>query len=434
MASSRYSTAPSFTTMHGPQRRTVDCYFNLFERPQPLRCCNPDRPSTGSSEATERNWPTRQSSLPHDVLPYFTRHRPLTPTAFLYTPEHYVQANNERHREMQATCEEEEDNGDEMTAELESTPSTITTSVPLRRPISQTRLDAPLPSSPPLDSPSTPPNLHGTLTQTSNLSTTATTNNNIEETTTTTTTTAGSVPPQCTVHHSPNTCLYCRTNPPIIINTTNTPTPYPSIIHHPPLCRVQHPSHYHTTADGPVFLNSRRQQQEEQQYPTCLLENYFPAPPTILPSSRKSIFGRRGGLTTTSPRTFLREFYKEEIRPRIVKAGERFCFCKFCFCKFFCWRGVGNGGGRGGGEGGDCSSPSSSRSRMRYEFEDQDEDEDGDGDEDETAAVRAVRRRMPSNRGRNRNLTPTTTTRTTTPTTMRMGMRRMGSVRTMELD
>lgn len=60
---------------------------------------------------------------------------------------------------------------------------------------------------------------------------------------------------------------------------------------------------------------------------------------------------------------------------------------------------------------------------MRYEFEDQGEDEDGDGDE--TAAVRAVRGRMPSNRGRNRNLTPPT---------MRMGMRRMGSVRTMELD
>lgn len=413
MASSRYSTAPSFTTMHGPQRRTVDCYFNLFERPRPLRCCNPDRPSTGSSEATERNWPTRQSSLPHDVLPYFTRHRPLTPTAFLYTPEHYVQANNERHREMQATCEEEEENGDEMTAELEST---ITTSVPLRRPISQTRLDAPLPSSPPLDSPSTPPHLHGTLTQTSNVSTTI--NNNIEETTTTTTT-AGSVPPQCTVHHSPNTCLYCRTNPPIIINTTNTPTPYPSMIHQTPLRRVQHPSHYHTTADGPVFFDSREHQQE--QYPTCLLENYFPAPPTIFP--------QRGGLTVTSPRTFLREFYQKEIRPRIVKAGERFCFCKFCFCRFFCWRGVGSGGGRGGrGEGGDCS-PSSSRPRVRYEFEDQDEGEDGD--EDETAAARAVRGRMPSNRGRNRNRNMTTPP---TTTTMRMGMRRMGSVRTMELD
>lgn len=424
MASSRYSTAPSFTTMHGPQRRTVDCYFNLFERPQPLRCCNPDRPSTGSSEATERNWPTRQSSLPHDVLPYFTRHRPLTPTAFLYTPEHYVQANNERHREMQATCEEEEENGDEMTVELEST---ITTSVPLRKPISQTRLDAPLPSSPPLDSPSTPSNLHSTLTQTSNVSTTTTTNN-IEETTTTTTTTAGSVPPQCTVHHSPNTCLYCRTNPPII-NTTN---PYPSMIHQTPLRRVQHPSHYHTTADGPVFFDSRYHHQQ-QQYPTCLPKNDFPAPPTILPSSRKSIFGRRGGLTTTSPRTFLTEFYKEEIRPRIVKAGERFCFCKFCFCRFFCWRGVRSGGGGGGGRGGDCSSSSSSRSRsrMRYEFEDQgedeDEDEDGDDDQDETAAraARAVRGRMSSNRGRNRNLTPKT---------MRMGMRRMGSVRTMELD
>lgn len=412
MASSRYSTAPSFTTMHGPQRRTVDCYFNLFERPQPLRCCNPDRPSTGSSEATERNWPTRQSSLPHDVLPYFTRHRPLTPTAFLYTPEHYVQANNERHREMQATCEEEEENGDEMTVELEST---ITTSVPLRKPISQTRLDAPLPSSPPLDSPSTPPNLHATLTQTSNVST-ITTNNNIEETTTTTT--AGSVPPQCTVHHSPNTCLYCRTNPPIITNTTNTPTPYPSIIHQTPLRRVQHPSHYHTTADGPVFFDSREHQQE-QQYPTCLLENYFPAPPSIFP--------RRGGLTTPSPRTFLAEFYKKEIRPKIVKAGERFCFCKFCFCRFFCWRGVGSGRGRGGGE--DCSP--SSRPRMRYEFEDQGEDQDEDGDE--TAAARAARGRMSSNRGRNRNrnMTPTTTT---TPTTMRMGMRRMGSVRTMELD
>lgn len=412
MASSRYSTAPSFTTMHGPQRRTVDCYFNLFERPQPLRCCNPDRPSTGSSEATERNWPTRQSSLPHDVLPYFTRHRPLTPTAFLYTPEHYVQANNERHREMQATCEEEEDIGDEMTVELEST---ITTSVPLRKPISQTRLDAPLPSSPPLDSPSTPPHLHSTLTQTSNVSTTTTTNN-IEETTTTTTTTAGSVPPHCTVHHSPNTCLYCRTNPPIIINTTNTPTPYPSMIHPTPLCRVKHPSHYHTTADGPVFFDSRyhHQQQQEQQYPTCLLKNYFPAPPSIFPP--------RGGLTVTSPRTFLREFYKKEVRPKMVRAGERFCFCKFCFCRVFCWRGVGSGGG------GDCSSsPSSSRSRMRYEFEDQGEDEDEDGDEDETAAVRAVRGRMPSNRGRNGN-------RNMTPTTMRMGMRRMGSVRTMELD
>lgn len=430
MASSRYSTAPSFTTMHGPQKRTVDCYFNLFERPRPLRCCNPDRPSTGSSEATERNWPTRQSSLPHDVLPYFTRHRPLTPTAFLYTPEHYVQANNERHREMQATCEEEEDIGDEMTAELEST---ITTSIPLRKPISQTRLDAPLPSSPPLDSPSTPPNLHATLTQTSNVSTTTTTNN-IEETTTTTTT-AGSVPPQCTVHHSPNTCLYCRTNPPIIINTTNTPTPYPSIIHQTPLRRVQHPSHYHTTADGPIFFDSREHQQE-QQYPTCLPKNDFPAPPTILPSSRKSIFPQRGGLTTTSPRTFLAEFYQKEIRPRMVKAGERFCFCKFCFCRFFCWRGVGSGGsGRGEGEGGDCSSSSSSsrsRSRMRYEFEDQDEDEDGDedGDGDETAAGR-----MSSNRGRNMNRNMTTrTTTTTTPTTMRMGMRRMGSVRTMELD
>lgn len=420
MASSRYSTAPSFTTMHGPQRRTVDCYFNLFERPRPLRCCNPDRPSTASSEATERNWPTRQSSLPHDVLPYFTRHRPLTPTAFLYTPEHYVQANDERHREMQATCEEEEDIGDEMTAELESTTSTITTSVPLRKPISQTRLDAPLPSSPPLDSPSTPPNLHGTLTQTSNVSTT-TINNNIEETPTTTTTTAGPVPPQCTVHHSPNTCLYCRTNPPII----NTTTPYPSIIHHAPLRRVQHPSHYHTTADGPVFFDSREHQQE--QYPTCLPKNDFPAPPTILPSSRKSIFGRRGGLTTTSPRTCLAEFYKKEIRPKIVKAGERFCFCKFCFCRFFCWRGVGSGRGRGGGE--DCSP--SSRPRMRYEFEDQGEDQDEDGDE--TAAARAARGRMSSNRGRNRNrnMTPTTTT---TPTTMRMGMRRMGSVRTMELD
>lgn len=423
MASSRYSTAPSFTTMHGPQKRTVDCYFNLFERPRPLRCCNPDRPSTGSSEATERNWPTRQSSLPHDVLPYFTRHRPLTPTAFLYTPEHYVQANNERHREMQATCEDEEDIGDEMTAEPEST---ITTSVPIRKPISQTRLDAPLPSSPPLDSPSTPPHLHATLTQTSNVSTT-TTDNNIEETTTTTTT-AGSVP-QCTVHHSPNHCLYCRTNPPIIINTTNTPTPCPSIIHQTPLRRVQHPSHYHTTADGPVFFDSREHQQE-QQYPTCLLENYFPAPPTILPSSRKSmdIFGRRGGLTTTSPRTFLREFYKDEIRPRMVKAGERFCFCKFCFCRFFCWRGM----KMKSGGGGDCSS-SSSRPRMMYEFEDQDEIEDQGEDEDgeDETAVRAVRGRMSSNRGRNRN-------RNMMPTTMRMrgtrGMRRMGSVRTMELD
>lgn len=415
MASSRYSTAPSFTTMHGPQKRTVDCYFNLFERPRPLRCCNPDRPSTGSSEATERNWPTRQSSLPHDVLPYFTRHRPLTPTAFLYTPEHYVQANNERHREMQATCEEEEDIGDEMTAELEST---ITTSIPLRKPISQTRLDAPLPSSPPLDSPSTPPNLHSTLTQTSNISTT-TINNNIEETTPTTTT-ASSLPPQCTVHHSPNTCLYCRTNPPIIINTTNTPTPYPSIIHQTPLRRVQHPSHYHTTADGPVFFDSRYHQQQQQQYPTCLLENYFPAPPSIFP--------QRGRLTTTSPRTFLREFYKEEIRPRMVKAGERFCFCKFCFCRFCCWRGM----KMKSGGGGDCS-PSSSRprSRMMYEFEDQgeDEDEDEDGDGDETA-VRAVRAgRMSSNRGRNGNLTPTPT-----PMRMGMGMRRMGSVRTMELD
>lgn len=417
MASSRYSTAPSFTTMHGPQKRTVDCYFNLFERPRPLRCCNPDRPSTGSSEATERNWPTRQSSLPHDVLPYFTRHRPLTPTAFLYTPDHYVQANDERHREMQATCEEEEDIGDEMTVELEST---ITTSTPLRKPISQTRLDAPLPSSPPLDSPSTPPNLHATFTQTSNVSTTTTNNNNIEETTTTTTT-AGSVPPQCTVHHSPNNCLYCRTNPPII----NTTTPYPSI-HQTPLRRVQHPSHYHTTADGPVFFDSREHQQE--QYPTCLLENYFPAPPTILPSSRKSIFGRRGGLTTPSPRTFLAEFYQKEVRPRMVKAGERFCFCKFCFCRFFCWRGVGSGGG--GGEGGDCSlSSSRPRSRMRYEFENEDEDDDDDnGDE---TAVRAVRGRMSSNRGRNRNMTTRTTT---TPTTMRLGMRRMGSVRTMELD
>lgn len=415
MASSRYSTAPSFTTMHGPQRRTVDCYFNLFERPQPLRCCNPDRPSTGSSEATERNWPTRQSSLPHDVLPYFTRHRPLTPTAFLYTPEHYVQANDERHREMHATCEEEEDTDDEMTAELEST---ITTSVPLREPISQTRLDAPLPSSPPIDSPPTTPNLHGTLTQTSNVSTTTTTNN-IEETTTTTTT-ASSLPPQCPVHHSPNTCLYCRTNPPITINPTNTPTPYPSIIHPPPLCRVKHPSHYPTTADGPVFLNSRRQQQEEQQqYPTCLLKNDFPAPPSVFP--------QRGGLTVSSPRTVLREFYREEIGSRIVKVRERIGFCRFCFCRW--GRGVGMGMKMkmemkmkmksGGGGGGDCSSSSSSSRSRRMDEEDQ------DGDETAAAAVR-----MPSNRGRNRNLT----TRTTTPTTMRMGMRRMGSVRTMELD
>lgn len=416
MASSRYSTAPSFTTMHGPQRRTVDCYFNLFERPQPLRCCNPDRPSTGSSEATERNWPTRQSSLPHDVLPYFTRHRPLTPTAFLYTPEHYVQANDERHREMHATCEEEEDIGDEMTAELEST---TTTSVPLRKPISQTRLDAPLPSSPPLDSPSTTPNLHGTLTQTSNVTTTTTTNNNIEETPTTTTTTASSLPPQCPVHHSPNTCLHCRTNPPITINTTtNTPPPHPSIIHPPPLCRVQHPSHYHTTADGPVFLNSRRQQQEEQQqYPACLLKNDFPAPPSMFPPRCG------GGLTVTSPRTVLRGFWREEVRSRIGKVRERIGFCKFCLCNLCCWRGVKSGGGRGG----DCSSSSrvsSSRPAMMYE---DDRDEDGDEDGDETA-VRAGR--MHSNRGRNRNLT----TRTTTPTTMRMGMRRMGSVRTMELD
>lgn len=416
MASSRYSTAPSFTTMHGPQKRTVDCYFNLFERPRPLRCCNPDRPSTESSEATERNWPTRQSSLPHDVLPYFTRHRPLTPTAFLYTPEHYVQANDERHREMHATCEEEEDIGDEMTAELEST---ITTSVPLRKPISQTRLDAPLPSSPPLNSPSTPPNLHGTLTQTSNVSTT-TTNNNIEETTTTTTTTtAASVPPQCPVHHTPNTCLSCRTTPPITINTTNTPTPYPSIIHPPPLCRVQHPSHYHTTADGPVFLNSRRHQQEEQQYPTCLLENYFPAPPSMFP--------RRGGLTVTSPGTVLREVYREEVKSRIVKVRERIGFCKFCFCRW--GRGVGmkmkmkmkSGGGGGCFSSSSCVDPSFSSRPRRM-------DGDGDGDGDETAGRRAGR--MPSNRGRNRNLT----TRTTTPTTMRMGMRRMGSVRTMELD
>lgn len=413
MASSRYSTAPSFTTMHGPQRRTVDCYFNLFERPQPLRCCNPDRPSTGSSEATERNWPTRQSSLPHDVLPYFTRHRPLTPTAFLYTPEHYVQANDERRREMHATCEEEEEIGDEMTAELEST---ITTSGPLRKPISQTRLDAPLPSSPPLDSPSTTPNLHSTLTQTSNVSTTTTTNNNIEETTTTTTTTtAGSVPPQRPVHHSPNTCLYCRTNPPITINPTNPPPPYPSLIHPPPLCRVQHPSHYHTTADGPVFLNSRRHQQEEQQYPTCLLKNDFPAPPLMSPP-------RRGGLTVTSPRTVLRGFYREEIRTRIGKVRERIGFCRFCFCRW--GRGVGMRMKSGGG--GDCFSSSSSRSRSRRMDE---EDGDEDGDEDETAA-RAAAGRMHTNRGRNRNLT----TRTTTPTTMRMGMRRMGSVRTMELD
>lgn len=412
MASSRYSTAPSFTTMHGPQKRTVDCYFNLFERPRPLRCCNPDRPSTGYSEATEINWPTRQSSLPHDVLPYFTRHRPLTPTAFLYTPEHYVQANDERHREMHATCEEEEDNGDEMTTELEST---ITTSVPLRKPISQTRLDAPLPSSPPLDSPPTPPNLHSTLTQTSNVSTTTTTTNNIEETPTTTTTTAGSVPPQCPVHHSPNTCLYCRTTPPIPINTTHTPPPYPSIIHPPPLCRVQHPSHYHTTADGPVFLNSRRHQQEEQQYPTCLLKNDFPAPPSIFPPRRG------GGLTVTSPRTVLRGFYREEIGSRIGKVRERIGFCRFCFCRW--GRGMGMRMKSGGGRGGDCfSSSSSSRSRMNYE-----EDQDGDGDE---TAARAAGGRMHSNRGRNRNLT----TRTTTPTTMRMGMRRMGSVRTMELD
>lgn len=422
MASSRYSTAPSFTTMHGPQKRTVDCYFNLFERPRPLRCCNPDRPSTGSSEATERNWPTRQSSLPHDVLPYLTRHRPLTPTAFLYTPEHYVQANDERHREMHATCEEEEDIGDEMTVELEST---ITTSVPLRKPISQTRLDAPLPSSPPLDSPPTTPNLHGTLTQTSNVSTT-TTNNNIEETPTKTTTTASSLPPQCPVHHSPNTCLSCRTTPPITINTTtNTPPPYPSIIHPPPLCRVQHPSHYNTTADGPVFLNSRRHQQEEQQqYPSCLLKNDFPAPPLMF-SPRCG-----GGLTVTSPGTVLRGFYREEVKSRMVKVRERIGFCRFCFCRW----------GRGmrmkikmemkmkmkSGGGGDCfssssSSVSSSRSRM---MDEEGQDGDGDGDGDETAG------RMPSNRGRNRNLT----TRTTTPTTMRMGMRRMGSVRTMELD
>lgn len=427
MASSRYSTAPSFTTMHGPQKRTVDCYFNLFERPRPLRCCNPDRPSTGSSEATERNWPTRQSSLPHDVLPYFTRHRPLTPTAFLYTPEHYVQANDERHREMHATCEEEEDIGDEMTAELESTTSTITTSTPLRKPISQTRLDAPLPSSPPSDSPSTTPNLHGTLTQTSNVSTT---NNNIEETTTTTTT-ASSIPPQCPVHHSPNTCLYCRTTPPITINTTtNTPTPYPSSIHPPPLCRVQHPSHYHTTADGPVFLNSRQHQQEEQQYPKCLLKNDFPAPPSIFPPRCG------GGLTVNSPRTVLREFYREEVRSRIVKVRERIGFCRFCFCRW--GRGVGMGmkmkiemksGGGGGCFSSSSSSvcpSSSSRSRRMDE-----EDQDGDGDGDETAA-RAAGGRMHSNRGRNRDRN--LTTRTTTPTTMRMGMRRMGSVRTMELD
>lgn len=410
MASSRYSTAPSFTTMHGPQRRTVDCYFNLFERPQPLRCCNPDRPSTGSSEATERNWPTRQSSLPHDVLPYFTRHRPLTPTAFLYTPEHYVQANDERRREMHATCEEEEEIGDEMTAELEST---ITTSGPLRKPISQTRLDAPLPSSPPLDSPSTTPNLHSTLTQTSNVSTTTTTNNNIEETTTTTTTTtAGSVPPQRPVHHSPNTCLYCRTNPPITINPTNPPPPYPSLIHPPPLCRVQHPSHYHTAADGPVFLNSRLHQQEEQQYPTCLLKNDFSAPPSMFPP---------GGLTVTSPRTVLRELWREEVKSRIGKVRERIGFCRFWVCRW--GRGVGmrmkiemkmkSGGG------GDWFSSSSSSSRLRRMDE---EDRDGDGDE---TAGRAGR--MHSNRGRNRNMTPT-------PTTMRMGMRRMGSVRTMELD
>lgn len=417
MASSRYSTAPSFTTMHGPQKRTVDCYFNLFERPRPLRCCNPDRPSTGSSEATERNWPTRQSSLPHDVLPYFTRHRPLTPTAFLYTPEHYVQANDERHREMHATCEEEEDIGDEMTAELESTTPTITTSGPLRKPISQTRLDAPLPSSPPLNSPPTTPNLHSTLTQTSNVSTTTT--NNIEEPTTTTTTTASSLPPQCPVHHSPTTCLHCRTNPPITINTTNTPPPHPSLIHPPPLCRVQHPSHYHTTADGPVFLNSRQHQQEEQQFPKCLLKNDFPAPPSVFPP---------GGLTVTSPGTVLRGFYREEVRTRIGKVRERIGFCRFCFCRW--GRGVGmrmKNGGRGGGcfsssfSSSSCSS-SSSRSRRMDE-----EDQDGDGDETAARAVRAAAVRMPSNRGRNRNMTPT-------PTTMRMGMRRMGSVRTMELD
>lgn len=415
MASSRYSTAPSFTTMHGPQKRTVDCYFNLFERPRPLRCCNPDRPSTGSSEATERGWPTRQSSLPHDVLPYFTRHRPLTPTAFLYTPEHYVQANDERHREMHATCEEEEDIGDEMTVELEST---ITTSVPLREPISQTRLDAPLPSSPPLDSPPTTPNLHGTLTQTSNVSTTT---NNIEETPTKTTTTASSLPPQCPVHHSPNTCLYCRTNPPITINTTTTPPPYPSLIHPPPLCRVQHPSHYHTTADGPVFLNSRRQQQEEQQYPKCLLKNDFPAPPSVFPP-------RRGGsLTVTSPRTVLRGFYREEVRSRIVKVRERIGFCRFCFCRWGRGMGMKMKMKMKSGGGGDCFSSSSSSSRSRR-MDEEDRDGDGDGDEDngDETAVRAGR--MHSNRGRDRNL------RTATPTTMRMGMRRMGSVRTMELD
>lgn len=424
MASSRYSTAPSFTTMHGPQKRTVDCYFNSFERPRPLRCCNPDRPSTGSSEATEINWPTRQSSLPHDVLPYFTRHRPLTPTAFLYTPEHYVQANDERRREMHATCEEEEEeeeeNGDEMTAELEST---ITTSVPLREPISQTRLDAPLPSSPPLDSPPTTPNLHGTLTQTSNVSSSTTTNNNTEETpttTTTTTTTAGSIPPQCPVHHSPNTCLHCRTNPPITINTTHTPPPYPSIIHPPPLCRVQHPSHYHTTADGPVFFDyrRRRQQQEEQQFPTCLLKNDFPAPPSIFP--------RRGGLTVTSPGTVLRGFYREEVRSRIGKVRERIGFCRFCFCRW--GRGVGMRMKSGGG-GGCFSSSSRSRSR-RMDEEDGDGDGDGedrDGDEDEDNGDETAAVRMPSNRGRNRD-------RNMTPTTMRMGMRRMGSVRTMELD
>lgn len=422
MASSRYSTAPSFTTMHGPQKRTVDCYFNSFERPRPLRCCNPDRPSTGSSEATEMNWPTRQSSLPHDVLPYFTRHRPLTPTAFLYTPEHYVQANDERRREMHATCEEEEEeeeNGDEMTAELEST---ITTSVPLREPISQTRLDAPLPSSPPLDSPPTTPNLHGTLTQTSNVSSSTTTNNNTEETptttTTTTTTTASSVPPQCPVHHSPNTCLYCRTNPPITINTTHTPPPYPSLIHPPPLCRVQHPSHYHTTADGPVFLNSRRHQQEEQQqYPTCLLKNDFPAPPSMFPPRCG------GGLTVTSPGTVLRGFYREEVRSRIGKVRERIGFCRFCFCRW--GRGVGMKikMKSGGGGGGDCFSSSSSSSSRSRRMDEEDQEEDGD----ETAGRAG---RMYGNRGRNRNLT----TRTTTPTTMRMGMRRMGSVRTMELD
>lgn len=422
MASSRYSTAPSFTTMHGPQKRTVDCYFNLFERPRPLRCCNPDRPSTGSSEATERNWPTRQSSLPHDVLPYFTRHRPLTPTAFLYTPEHYVQANDERHREMHATCEEEEDIGDEMTVEVEST---IATSVPLRKPISQTRLDAPLPSSPPLNSPPTTPNLHGTFTQTSNISTTTTTNNIEETTTTKTTTTASSLPPQCPLHHSPNTCLYCRTNPPITINTTHPRTPYPSIIHPPPLCRVQHPSHYHTTADGPVFLNSRRQQQEEQQFPTCLRKNDFPAPLSIFPPRRG------GGLTVTSPGTVLRGFYREEVRTRIGKVRERIGFCKFCFCRW--GRGVGmkmKNGGRGGGcfsssFSSSSVSPSRPRSRSRrMDEEDQDQAEDGDQDGDETAGRAG---RMHSNRGRNRD-------RNMTPTTMRMGMRRMGSVRTMELD